>query len=232
MNRLHFSALLLTLATAPAGAVPKPKPTPTAKTPSVASKPLAKPTADPADPEVISQGKEAILVDHLRPESVTVVLFYRPAVEEEQELADALRKRASQESRVALKHVRLTALDAPIARQYEVTETPAAFIYDRNKNLLGRVRNFTQVGELVAKGLRVARLKWLDEDDPTAPEAYRAFGGGARPVPEIMKTLSLRPEIMEAINNLSRYHFSDGFLDRRAHEMIASYVSALNKCKY
>jgi hypothetical protein len=232
MNRLQFSALLLTLATAPAGAAPKSKPTPAAKTPPVASKPLPKPAADPTAPEVISQGKEAILVDHLRPEAVTVVLFYRPANEEEQELADALRKRSAQESRLALKHVRLTAVEAPIARQYEVTETPAAFVYDRNKNLLGRARNFTEVGELVTRGLRVARLKWLNEDDPTAPTAYRAFGGGARPVPEIMKTLSLRPEIMEAINNLSRFHFSDGFLDRRAHEMIASYVSALNKCKY
>lgn len=232
MHRIHLSAALLALATVPVVAAPAPKPAAAKKPPAGVSKPVAKPIVDPAAIDVISQGKEAILVDHLRPESVTVVLFFRPANEEEQELADALKKRAALETRVAMKYVRLTGVDAPIAKQYEVTETPAAFVYDRNKNLLGRVRNFTEVGELVMKGLRVARIKWLDEDDPTAPQAYRAFGGGMRPVPEIMKTMSLRPEIMEAINNLSGFHFSDGFLDRRAHEMIASYVSALNKCKY
>jgi hypothetical protein len=51
-------------------------------------------------------------------------------------------------------------------------------------------------------------------------------------VPEIMKTLSLKPEAMELVHQLSRYHFTAGFLSVRYHEMIASYVSALNKCKY
>jgi hypothetical protein len=32
--------------------------------------------------------------------------------------------------------------------------------------------------------------------------------------------------------DLSRVHFSDGALSRARHEMIASYVSALNKCHY
>jgi hypothetical protein len=32
--------------------------------------------------------------------------------------------------------------------------------------------------------------------------------------------------------DLSRVHFSDGALSRAQHEMIASYVSALNKCHY
>jgi hypothetical protein len=38
---------------------------------------------------------------------------------------------------------------------------------------------------------------------------------------------------MDLINKLSRQaHFSDGYLDRRTKEMIATYVSAINKCKY
>ena len=79
----------------------------------------------------------------------------------------------------------------------------------------------------------MARLKWINEDDPTAAEVYRTFGGGKRPVPEIMKTMSLHPQLMEAISEIAgKYHFSDGFLPRRDHEIIASYVSALNKCKY
>lgn len=226
MKRLTGSLFLLTLAAIPVGAAP-------AKAPkSTVAKPQPKPAVVSLPPDVISEGKEAILVDSLRPEGPTVVLFYRPMSEAEQDLADFLRKRVQEDPRVGLRFVRLSSTDAPIAKQYEVEKTPAAFVYDRNKNLLGRAESHTEIGELVGKGLKVARIKWLDEGDPTAPEAYRKFGGGARPVPEIMKTLSLRPEIMEAINDLSRYHFSDGFLDRRTHEMVASYVSAVNKCKY
>lgn len=226
MKRLTGSLFLMALVALPAAAAPANPRKPAA--PKAPPKPAA--AALPAD--VISDGKETVLVDTLKPEGPTVVLFYRPGVEEEEDLVGALRKRVQQDPRVGLRFVRLSALDAPIARQYEVEKTPAAFIYDRNKNLLGQAHTFTEIGELVGKGLKVARIKWVDEADPIAPQTYRQFGGGARPVPEIMKTLSLRPEIMEAINDLSRYHFSDGFLDRRTHEMIASYVSAVNKCKY
>lgn len=51
-------------------------------------------------------------------------------------------------------------------------------------------------------------------------------------VPAILKTMSLRPDFLSAINDASRLHFSDGALTRAQHEMIASYVSALNKCRY
>jgi hypothetical protein len=225
MVRISSLLLLSACLAASVGAAPTRKP------PAVL--PRAKPApATRIEPDLISEGKEAILVDRLKAESTTIVLFYRPADADERDLADTLAKRVKSESRVALRFVRLTALDAPIAKQYEVEATPAAFVYDRNKNLLGRVRTFTEIGELVGKGLRTARLKWVDERDPVAAETYRRFGGGRQPVPEILKTMSLRPEIMEAIGDLSRFHFSDGFLDRRTHEMIASYVSAVNRCKY
>lgn len=234
MVRLSATLLLAALVATPGAAAPakpgKPAARPAAK-PAAPS--AAKPAAKPAvAPDVISEGKEAVLVDHLKAEGPTVVLFYRPDSEDERDLADTLRKRAEQDPRVALRVVRLPSVEAPIAKQYEIETTPAAFVYDRNKNLLGRAKTYMEIGELVAKGLRMARIKWIDEGDPKAAEAYRMFGGGRRPVPEIIKTMSLRPEIMEAIAELSRFHFSDGFLDRRMHEVIASYVSALNRCKY
>lgn len=194
-----------------------------------------KPAASPAKalpPDVISEGKEAVLVDALKPEGTTIVLFYSPDNPEQAELADVLKKRVDQDRRVALRWVRLKGVDAPIARQYEVKDLPVGFVYDRNKNLLGQGKNFTEIGMLVGKGVRTARLKWVDETDPQAAEAYRMFGGGQRPVPEIMKTFSLNPGVFELMAQLSRYHFSDGFLPRRTHELIASYVSSLNKCKY
>jgi hypothetical protein len=44
--------------------------------------------------------------------------------------------------------------------------------------------------------------------------------------------MSYRPDFLAAIIAASRLHFSDGALTRAQHEMIASYVSALNKCHY
>ena len=224
--RLTSTALILTLAVPLAAAPAKPRPV------KPAPRPVVKKAVVPVDPELISEGKEALLVDHLQPEVTTVVLFYRPDNPEETELLEALRKRITADRKVTLRTVRLKSAEAPIARQYEVTATPVAFVYDRNKNLLGKAANFTETGTLVGKGVKTARLKWIDEADPRAAEIYRAFGGGQRRVPEIMKTLSLKPEAMELVHQLSRYHFTAGFLSVRYHELIASYVSALSKCKY
>jgi hypothetical protein len=44
--------------------------------------------------------------------------------------------------------------------------------------------------------------------------------------------MSLRPDFLAPIAQASRLHFSDGALTRAQHEMIASYVSALNRCHY
>ena len=51
-------------------------------------------------------------------------------------------------------------------------------------------------------------------------------------VPDILRTMSLRPDFLTAIDSASRLHFSDGTLTRAQHEMIASWVSALNRCHY
>jgi hypothetical protein len=51
-------------------------------------------------------------------------------------------------------------------------------------------------------------------------------------VPDIMRTMSLRPDFLRAIGEATRLHFSDGALTRAQHEMIAAYVSALTRCRY
>ena len=51
-------------------------------------------------------------------------------------------------------------------------------------------------------------------------------------VAPIIQTMSLRPDFLAAIQAASRMHFTDGALTRAQHEMIASYVSALNRCRY
>ena len=84
------------------------------------------------------------------------------------------------------------------------------------------------------------RIKWIEEGDATGQlaelfESARAGGASGIKrefVPDILHTMSHRPDFLAGMMDLSRVHFSDGALTRAQHEMIASYVSALNKCHY
>jgi hypothetical protein len=82
----------------------------------------------------------------------------------------------------------------------------------------------------------MARIKMIEEADAEGPlaEIYATSKARsvAKVVPDILRTMSLRPDFLEAINDASRLHFSDGALTRAQHEMVASYVSALNRCRY
>jgi alkylhydroperoxidase family enzyme len=84
------------------------------------------------------------------------------------------------------------------------------------------------------------RIAWIEEGDARGRLAElfdhaRAGSISGVPrdrVPDILHTMSHRPDFMAAIMDASRLHFSDGALTRAQHEMIASYVSALNHCHY
>ena len=56
----------------------------------------------------------------------------------------------------------------------------------------------------------------------------------ARPgIPGILSCMSLRPDLLKGMNDVSdKVHFSEGHLTRRQKEMIATFVSALNRCPY
>ena len=82
----------------------------------------------------------------------------------------------------------------------------------------------------------MARIKMVAEADATGPLAAiyartKAHSVGGV-VPEILRTMSVRPDFLHAVDAASVMHFTDGALTRAEHEMIASYVSALNKCRY
>lgn len=80
------------------------------------------------------------------------------------------------------------------------------------------------------------RIKMIDEADATGTladlYAVSKAHSVAGVVPDILRTMSLRPDFLTAVNQASMLHFTDGALTRAEHEMIASYVSALNKCRY
>ncbi len=82
----------------------------------------------------------------------------------------------------------------------------------------------------------MARIKMVEEAEATdeladlyARAKQRSVAGV---VPDILRTMSLRPDFLLAVDAASRMHFTDGALTRARHEMIASYVSALNRCRY
>ena len=84
------------------------------------------------------------------------------------------------------------------------------------------------------------RIGWIEERDATGrlAELFEAARSGVisgvrrERVADILHTMSHRPDFLAGMMDLSRVHFSDGALSRAQHEMIASYVSALNKCHY
>ena len=80
------------------------------------------------------------------------------------------------------------------------------------------------------------RIKMVEEADATGPlaEIYARTKAQsiAGVVPEILRTMSLRPDFLAAIDEASKLHFTDGALTLAQHEMIASYVSVLNRCEY
>ena len=52
-------------------------------------------------------------------------------------------------------------------------------------------------------------------------------------VPAVLKCFSLRPDVLASMLRLTYpLHCQDGFLTRRLKEMIATYVSGLNRCHY
>jgi hypothetical protein len=118
-----------------------------------------------------------------------------------------------------------------------VTSTPTGIVYDRRGRVVARSGELEPLRAALEKAGTVMRIDWAEEGDPRLEEVIRIRGGvrpeGKRVVPGIMRTMSLQPEYMEFVHKLSqKAHFSDGFIDRRTKEMIATYVSALNKCKY
>jgi hypothetical protein len=81
------------------------------------------------------------------------------------------------------------------------------------------------------------RIDWIEEPDAEGEvaEAYGQYMEAANRtfVPGILKCFSHRPDFLRQVMAFSQtVHFSDGHLTRRIKEMIATYVSGLNRCPY
>jgi hypothetical protein len=71
------------------------------------------------------------------------------------------------------------------------------------------------------------------QGDTAAAYDYWRAGSGRTQVPGIIKCFGARPDFLKQVVDFSNtVHFSAGHLTRRHKEMIASYVSFLNRCPY
>jgi len=131
-----------------------------------------------------------------------------------------------------LREVRLKTGQEPIVKRHDITQTPTAIVYDRRGRVVKRSSDAAEVREAVKQAGGVMRIDWVQEGDQRYDEVVRILDG-RKQIPGILRTMSFKPEYMRYIHELSvKAHFSDGFLKRRTKELIATYVSALNKCKY
>jgi hypothetical protein len=81
------------------------------------------------------------------------------------------------------------------------------------------------------------KIRITEDADATGETAavydlWRARSGRQQ-MPGILKCFSARPDFLRQVMDFSNtLHFSEGHLGRRHKEMIASYVSYLNRCPY
>lgn len=86
-------------------------------------------------------------------------------------------------------------------------------------------------------GKQPTKIHIIEDQDATGETAaaydfWRA-SSGRRQVPGIIKCFGARPDFLRQVVEFSNtVHFSPGHLTRRHKEMIASYVSYLNRCPY
>jgi len=81
------------------------------------------------------------------------------------------------------------------------------------------------------------KIKLIQDADATGETAlaydeWRAKSGRMQ-MPGILKCFGARPDFLRQVLAFSdTIHFSEGHLSRRHKEMIATYVSFLNRCPY
>ena len=92
-------------------------------------------------------------------------------------------------------------------------------------------------GMSIAKEKVERKINLIEDADATGElaqvyDAWRAHSG-RQEMPGILKCFSHRPDFLRQVIAFSNgVHFSEGHLDRRTKEAIASYVSFLNRCPY
>ena len=85
--------------------------------------------------------------------------------------------------------------------------------------------------------LPATKIRIIEDEQASGAtaEAYDFWraSSGRQKVPGIIKCFGARPDFLREVVRFSNtVHFSEGHLCRRHKEMIAAYVSYLNRCPY
>ncbi len=80
----------------------------------------------------------------------------------------------------------------------------------------------------------MARIRPLrpDEVGPEARQEFARFERERGAIPNMFRTMALRPEIMRTASEHMRAIFSTGSVEKRLKEMLAVRVSQINDCHY
>jgi hypothetical protein len=181
-------------------------------------------------PKVVSRGQSVEIALLGVKEKATLFIYYKPSSTLEADFVKQLVKGAGQKLVVRLIELE-TGLE-PIAQQYEIKRTPTAMVMDRRGRITGRSSDAAEIQGFMQKAAGVMRIDWAEAGTPLG-DAADAASGGKGLKPGIMRTMSLQPDWLKDFFSMTRKaHFSDTALTRRSKEMIATYVSGLNKCKF
>ncbi|MBB6049591.1 carboxymuconolactone decarboxylase family protein [Armatimonas rosea] len=166
-------------------------------------------------------------------EQATIYLFFRPDSSMERSFFTDLQKLTTGHP-VTLRGVEVKSTDEPLAKKFAVTETPLALVYDRRGRQTGKATNTDEIVKLAMQASDVGRIDWAMPGSPQADEIQKRMGlSDVRRLPGIMRAMSFRPEAMLGMISMANLmHFKDGELKVRTKEMIATYVSSLNQCKF
>jgi alkylhydroperoxidase family enzyme len=89
----------------------------------------------------------------------------------------------------------------------------------------------------IVKQAVLRKIEFVEDADATG-EVAKVFDewraqSGRQQMPGILKCFSHRPDFLQQVMAFSNtVHFSEGHLNRKTKEAIASYVSYLNRCPY
>jgi alkylhydroperoxidase family enzyme len=80
----------------------------------------------------------------------------------------------------------------------------------------------------------MARIRPLEPEEvgPRTQELFESFRRERGNIPNMFRTMALRPEIAETAAAHMRAIFSTGTVDARLKEMLAVRVSQINDCMY
>jgi uncharacterized peroxidase-related enzyme len=111
---------------------------------------------------------------------------------------------------------------------------PELWRCNRNSTVNKNDRQIAEIRDTEPIAIK-AKIRIIEEHEATGDlgRAYKFVRATAGLVPGIIKCFGARPDFLTGLMDLAlKIHFSDGHLCRRHKEMIASYVSFLNRCPY